>query len=402
MRKALVERESLLKFGNYRTLFVLTLAQCFGQTTAPILVLLGGIVGAQIAPSIDWATLPIAIQIAGIASATIPASYLMSKVGRKTGFLVGTALAIFAALFAAWGVYKQSFAIFCIASFLIGNYIAFLQQFRFAVADSVPNQKIPICLSFLMLAGIVAAILGPEVGQRFSVIEGLPDYVGSFLGMAAMLTISFLILLTFYQNFTFEEQNQTSNVRPLSQIFRQPTLIIAIASAAIGYSVMSLVMTATPLSMHEMDHHSLSDTTRVIQSHILAMYVPSFFSGFLISWLGAKRIIQAGFALMVICILIGWGQPDLINYWGALVLLGVGWNFLFLGGTTLLTQSYRSSERFKVQAVNDFLVFGLQAIGSLSAGILLASIGWSGVMVFALPMLLLFVPVIFYTSKFAA
>jgi len=397
-----VEQEPLLKFGNYRTLFVLTLAQCFGQTTAPILVLLGGIVGAQIAPSIDWATLPIAIQIAGIASATIPASYLMSKVGRKTGFLVGTALAIFAALFAAWGVYKQSFAIFCIASFLIGNYIAFLQQFRFAVADSVPNQKIPICLSFLMLAGIVAAILGPEVGQRFSVIEGLPDYVGSFLGMAAMLTISFLILLTFYQNFTFEEQDQTSNVRPLGQIFRQPTLIIAIASAAIGYSVMSLVMTATPLSMHEMDHHSLSDTTRVIQSHILAMYVPSFFSGFLISWLGAKRIIQAGFALMVICILIGWGQPDLINYWGALVLLGVGWNFLFLGGTTLLTQSYRSSERFKVQAVNDFLVFGLQAIGSLSAGILLASIGWSGVMVFALPMLLLFVPVIFYTSKFAA
>ena len=397
-----MERESLLKFGNYRTLFVLTLAQCFGQTTAPILVLLGGIVGAQIAPSIDWATLPIAIQIAGIASATIPASYLMSKVGRKTGFLVGTALAIFAALFAAWGVYKQSFAIFCIASFLIGNYIAFLQQFRFAVADSVPNQKIPICLSFLMLAGIVAAILGPEVGQRFSVIEGLPDYVGSFLGMAAMLTISFLILLTFYQNFTFEEQDQTSNVRPLGQIFRQPTLIIAIASAAIGYSVMSLVMTATPLSMHEMDHHSLSDTTRVIQSHILAMYVPSFFSGFLISWLGAKRIIQAGFALMVICILIGWGQPDLINYWGALVLLGVGWNFLFLGGTTLLTQSYRSSERFKVQAVNDFLVFGLQAIGSLSAGILLASIGWSGVMVFAVPMLLLFVPVIFYTSKFAA
>ena len=381
---------------------MLTLAQCFGQTTAPILVLLGGIVGAQIAPSIDWATLPIAIQIAGIASATIPASYLMSKVGRKTGFLVGTALAIFAALFAAWGVYKQSFAIFCIASFLIGNYIAFLQQFRFAVADSVPNQKIPICLSFLMLAGIVAAILGPEVGQRFSVIEGLPDYVGSFLGMAAMLTISFLILLTFYQNFTFEEQDQTSNVRPLGQIFKQPTLIIAIASAAIGYSVMSLVMTATPLSMHEMDHHSLSDTTRVIQSHILAMYVPSFFSGFLISWLGAKRIIQAGFALMVICILIGWGQPDLINYWGALVLLGVGWNFLFLGGTTLLTQSYRSSERFKVQAVNDFLVFGLQAIGSLSAGILLASIGWSGVMVFALPMLLLFVPVIFYTGRFAA
>lgn len=390
-----------MKFGNYRTLFVLTLAQCFGQTAAPILVLLGGIVGAQIAPSIDWATLPIAIQISGIASATIPASYLMSKVGRKAGFLAGTALAIFASLFAAWGIYQQSFTLFCIASFLIGNYIAFLQQFRFAVADSVPNEQIPKCLSFLMLAGIVAALLGPEVGRRFSVIEGLPNYVGSFLGMAAMLTVSFLILLAFYQNTTFEKQDQSSAVRPLGEIFRQPTLILAIAAAAIGYSIMSLVMTATPLSMHEMDHHSLDDTTRVIQSHILAMYIPSFFSGFLISWFGAKRIIQVGFALMVVCIFIGWGQPEFINYWGTLVFLGVGWNFLFLGGTTLLTQSYRASERFKVQAVNDFLVFGLQALGSLSAGILLASIGWSGVMVFALPLLLLLVPVIFYTGRSA-
>ncbi|PCI74924.1 MAG: MFS transporter [SAR86 cluster bacterium] len=391
-----------MKFGNYRTLIVLTFAQCFGQTAAPILVLLGGIVGAKIAPSIDWATLPIAIQIAGIAFATIPASYLMSKVGRKAGFLAGTALAIFATLFAAWGIYQQSFALFCIASFLIGNYIAFLQQFRFAVAESVPNEQIPKSLSFLMLAGIVAALLGPEVARRFSVIEGLPDYVGSFLGLAAMLTVSFLILLLFYRETLIETRDQTSAVRPLGKIFRQPPLILAIASAAVGYSVMSLIMTATPLSMHEMDHHSLDDTTRVIQGHILAMYVPSFFSGFLISWLGVQRIIQAGLALMVICILIGWGQPDFINYWGTLVFLGVGWNFLFLGGTTLLTQSYRSSERFKVQAVNDFLVFGLQAIGSLSAGILLASIGWGGVMVFALPLLLLLVPVIFYFGRSTA
>jgi MFS family permease len=388
-----------VKLENYRTLIVLTFAQCFGQTAAPILVLLGGIVGAQIAPSLDWATLPIAIQIIGIASATIPASYLMSKVGRKAGFLGGTALAIFAALFAAWGIFQQSFALFCIASFFIGNYIAFLQQFRFAVAESVPKQQIPKCLSFLMLAGIVAALLGPEVGRRFSVIEGLPNYVGSFLGMAAMLSVSFLILLLFYRDTDMETYEQASTDRSLGQIFRQPTLILAIASAAVGYSVMSLIMTATPLSMHELDLHSLDDTTRVIQSHILAMYVPSFFSGFLISWLGVKRIIQAGFALMLVCVAIGWGQPDFINYWGTLIFLGVGWNFLFLGGTTLLTQSYRNSERFKVQAVNDFLVFGLQAVGSLSAGVLLASIGWSGVMLFSLPLLLLLVPVLFITRK---
>ena len=337
---------SSLKIGNYRTLIVLTCAQCFGQTAAPILVLLGGIVGAQIAPSVDWATLPIAIQIAGIASATIPASYLMSKVGRKLGFLAGTALAICAALFAAWGIYQQSFTLFCIASFFIGNYI-----------------------------------------------------VGSFLGMAVMLSVSFLILLVFYRDSTFDKQETETAVRPLGQIFRQPKVILAIVSAAVGYSIMSLIMTATPLSMHEMDHHSLEDTTRVIQSHILAMYIPSFFSGFLISWLGVKRIIQAGFVLMITCIVVGWGQPGLIDYWGTLVLLGIGWNFLFLGGTTLLTQSYRSSERFKVQAINDFLVFGLQALGSLSAGVLLANIGWSGVMVFALPLLLLIVPVTFYARK---
>lgn len=378
---------------KYRTLIVLTFAQCFGQTAAPILVLLGGIVGAQIAPSMDWATLPIAIQIAGIASATIPASYVMSKVGRKAGFLGGTALAIFAALFAAWAIYQQSFTLFCFASFLMGNYIAFLQQFRFAVAESVSSELIPKCLAFLMLAGIVAALLGPEVGRSFSVIEGLPDYVGSFLGLAAMLSVSFLILLLFYRNTVVETKDQTSEVRPIGQIFKQPALILAIASAAVGYSVMSLVMTATPLSMHEMDHHSLEDTTRVIQSHILAMYVPSFFSGFLISWFGVMRIIQAGFVLMIVCVFIGWGQPEFINYWGALVFLGVGWNFLFLGGTTLLTQSYRASERFKVQAVNDFLVFGLQAIGSLSAGVLLAGVGWGGVMVFAVPVLLVLVPI---------
>ena len=153
-------------------------------------------------------------------------------------------------------------------------------------------------------------------------------------------------------------------------------------------------MTATPVSMHEIDHHSLTDTTRVIQAHILAMFLPSLFSGVLITKFGVMRIIQAGLVLMFACVAIGWGQPSLLHYGGTLVLLGIGWNFLFLGGTTLLTQSYRTSERFKVQAVNDFMVFGLQAIGSLSAGALLASLGWSGVMNFTVPVLMLLVVVV--------
>ena len=347
----------------------------------------------------DLATLPIAIQITGVASAAIPASYIMSKVGRKIGFLAGTALAIFAALLAAFAIYRESFSAFCVASFLIGNYIAFLQQFRFAVAESVSPKQVPRSLSVLMLSGIFAAIVGPELGRRFSTVGELPLYVGSFLGMAGMLSVSFLILLFFYRNTKIQSKDQSSEARPLRQVFKQPQLILAITSASMGYSVMSLIMTATPLSMHELDHHSLDDTTWVIQSHILAMYIPSFFSGLLISWLGAQRVIRAGLALMVTCVIIGWGQPAFIHYWGTLVFLGIGWNFLFLGGTTLLTQSYRSSERFKVQALNDFTVFGFQAVGSLSAGVLLATVGWNGVMGFAIPGLTLLIVVLIFAGQ---
>ena len=384
----------LMLLHEYRTLIVLTMAQCFGHTAAPILVLLGGIVGAQIAPSADLATLPIAVQILGIASAAIPASLLMSRIGRKAGFLGATALGITAALTAALAVSLQSFLLFVIAAYCIGVYIAFMQQFRFAVAESVPADKVPRSLSIFMLAGIISALLGPEVGRRFSDLEGLPLYSGSFIGLAALLSVSFLILLLFYQNITIEVSASQEAERSLPEIIRQPKLILAVAAAAIAYSVMALVMTATPLSMHQMDGFSLDATTRVIQSHILAMYLPSFFSGVLISRFGALKIIKAGFVLMLACIGAGWNNPQFFHYLFALILLGVGWNFLFLGGTTLLTQCYYPAERFKVQAMNDFLVFGLQGVGSLSAGVLIAAAGWSGVMTFALPAILLLVPAI--------
>ena len=384
---------------KYRTLIVLTIAQCFGHTAAPILVLLGGIVGAQIAPSPDPATLPIAVQILGIASSAIPASMFMSRAGRKAGFLAGTALAICAALLSAYAISRASFPLFVFAGFLIGVYIAFMQQFRFAVAESVPSELIPRSLSILMLAGIVSALLGPEVGRRFSAIEGLPLYVGSFLGLAALLSISFVILLLFYRNSYIESETQNESKRSLSEILKQPKLMLAVAAAAIAYSVMALVMTATPLSMHEIDNFSLEATTRVIQSHILAMYLPSFFSGALITRFGPLKVIKAGFVLMLVCVAIGWGNPEFFHYLGALIFLGVGWNFLFLGGTTLLTQCYRSAERFKVQAVNDFLVFGLQGVGSLSAGVLLAAIGWNGVMVFVLPALLVLALVLWFARN---
>lgn len=375
---------------------MLAAAQSFGQTATPILVLLGGIVGARIAPDPSWATLPLAIMIIGVACATIPASLLMSRIGRKAGFLIGSGVAILAGLVAAWSIEVEMFLLFCLASFMIGNYAAFMQQFRFAVAESVPPDEVPKCLSFLMLAGIVAAILGPEVGNRFSRTEGLSDYVGSFLGVSVLMTVSFLILLIFFRNQEVDEASEEEPVRPLGEILAQPKLILAITSAVVGYTIMSLIMTATPVSMHEIDSHSLDDTTWVVQSHILAMYVPSLFSGFLIARFGVLRIIQSGFLIMLACVAVGWGEPMLMHYWWSMVLLGVGWNFLFLGGTTLLTQSYRSSEGFAVQAINDFLVFGLQAVGSLGAGVLLAVYGWNGVILFSAPWLLVLLFVYFF------
>ena len=391
-----------MRVESYRTLIVLLAAQCFGQTAAPVLVLLGGLVGTQIAPSANLATLPLAFMIIGTACTTAPASMLMARVGRKLGFLSASSLSIFASLLAAWAVHQQSFSLFCISAFLIGSYIAFLQQYRFAVAESVAMEEVPKCLSILMLAGIVAALLGPEVALQYSSVDGLPDYVGSFIGLAVLMALAFLVLLVFFRDTPVRADSAQGEERPLGIILRQPVVILAIASAVVGYSIMSLIMTATPVSMHEMDHHSLDETTWVVQSHILAMYIPSFFSGFLVARFGVMRIIQSGFLLMLVCVVVGWGRPDLMHYFGTMVLLGVGWNFLFLGGTTLLTQSYRVSERFKVQAANDFMIFGLQAIGSLGAGVLLATMGWNGVLAFSLPWLLLLIPVAIYANKYLA
>ncbi len=387
-----------LNLNSYRTVIVLGAAQSFGQTAMPIMMLLGGIVGARIAPNPNWATLPIAIMIVGIACATIPAAYLMSRIGRKAGFLIATGVAALAGLMAACSLELADFGLFCLAAFIMGNYAAFMQQFRFAVAESVKTDEVPKCLALLMLAGIVAAILGPEVANRFSYVEGLSLYVGSFLGSSALMAISFFILLIFYENRDVEEAEKSASSRPLPEIFGQPKLILAVTSALVGYTIMSLIMTATPVSMHEIDQHSLDETTWVVQSHILAMYVPSFFSGVLITRFGVTRIVQIGFFIMVGCILVGWGDPMLMHYWWSMVLLGIGWNFLFLGGTTLLTQTYQSSERFVVQAVNDFLIFGLQAVGSLGAGILLVVYGWNGVILFSAPWLVLLLIVYLYAQ----
>lgn len=389
------------KIQAYRTLIVLFIAQCFAQTASPVLVLLAGIVGVEIAPSLTLATLPVAAMVVGMAATTVPAAMIMARFGRKRGFLFGAAMATSASLLAAWAVSAGDFYVFCLAGLFIGSFSAFVQQFRFAVAESVPAESIPWSLSVLMLAGIVSAFLGPGTATYLSDVPGFAPYVGSFLGLSCLLVIAFLILLLFYRDESPVVLEAIDNVeaRAMSEILKDRHLQLAIAAGITGWLLMTTVMTATPVSMHAMDNLSLGDTAFVIQSHIVAMYAPSLLSGFLMSRFGVRRVIGAGMILMLLVVIVGFGKPHLVHYWSAMVALGVGWNFLFVGGTTLLTQSYRNSERFRVQAANDFLVFGLQAFGSLGAGVLLATFGWNSIMLLCLPFLLMLAPFLWLSSR---
>lgn len=387
----------ILRSSMYRTLLVLTLAQAFAMTAPPIIVLLGGIVGSKIAPSANLATLPIAFMIVGTALATIPAAMLMAKIGRKYGFIIAAGVSASAGLLAAYAISISNFWLFCISTLLMGTNNAFVLQYRFAVAESVPLNKVGKSLSILMLAGVAAAWMGPSLAGKLQNASSWGEFSGSFLGLSAMMCVV-IFLLSFYRNQSFKIESITSEQRPLREIISQHTFILAIGSAAVAYGVMSLLMTATPVSMHTIDHFNLKDTSWVIQSHIMAMYLPSFFSGILIDKLGVHKVVLCGLVILALCLVIGYIDRTLLHYWFALVLLGIGWNFLFLGGTTLLTTTYRPAERFKVQALNDFLVFSIQACAALGSGYLLIEYGWNWVVGFSLPWLVGLIVLLWFSA----
>jgi MFS family permease len=336
--------------------------------------------------------------IVGTATTTIPAALFMGKFGRKAGFMFAATYCFMAGLIGAYAINQESFVLFCMATFLVGSHNAFIQQYRFAVAESVPANKLGRSLSILMLAGVAAALMGPEAAQRLRAVSSMGEFAGSFLGLSSFMLVT-LVMLSFYKNGSTTEVAVDEKSRDLRVIVQQPMFILAICSAVVAWSVMSLLMTATPVSMHTVDHFNLEDTAWVIQSHIVAMFLPSLFSGFLIDRFGAIKIIIAGLTLMFTCLFIAYMDRQLMHYWWALVLLGVGWNFLFLGGTTLLTQTYRPAERFRVQALNDFVVFSLQATAALGSGLILVQFGWDWLIGLSLPWLLILIAVLFYARN---
>ncbi len=383
----------------YRTLIVLAIAQSFAQCGAPVVVLLAGIVGVTMAPSPEMATLPVALMIVGTAATTIPAALIMSRFGRKTGFMLGAAYAAAAGLLAAWAITISVFWLFCLATFLIGSHNAFIQQYRFAVAESVPPAKAGSAISLLMLAGVVAAFMGPEIAARMRNFMGLAEFAGSFIGVAILMMGAFAALTFYTGGGRVMTPASQSSGRSLPEFMRNPLFLLAVGAAVVGYSVMSLMMTATPVSMHTMDHFSLEDTTWVIQSHIIAMFLPSLASAWLIARFGAHNIVTAGLVLLFICLGVAAIDRSLLHYWLALVLLGVSWNFLFVGGTALLTTCYTEAEKYKVQALNDFLVFGLQAVAALGSGVILTRLGWDWILLLSLPWLVALLPLLWFSPS---
>ncbi|MFT5840516.1 MAG: MFS family permease [Flavobacteriales bacterium] len=358
--------------------WLLTLIQALAMSAGTMLVLAGGVLGAQLTPNPQWSTLPLAMSIVGTACGVVPITRLMQHFGRKPVFIVATILGALISLMAAVSITHNSFWGLVIFAFLLGMMLSAIQQIRFAAMESVSVELIPKAASTVLLGGLVAAILGPEL-VTFGQVFTDHAFVGGFYLTASLLMLCSL-LFTRIENAHVATIKSAETGRKLSVIASQPVFILAVSASVVGYALMSFIMTATPVHMHVHEAYSLQDTKWVIQSHIFAMFFPSLFSGWLISKLGTSKIISLGLCAYVATILIALTGSEWLNYWSALVLLGIGWNFLFVGGTVLLARSYQPNERFKVQGLNEFLVFGCQATAALSAGVFLNLIGWRGLL----------------------
>lgn len=376
-----------MAFGSLpKLVWLYTLIQSLAVSVGTMMVIVGGVLGAALAPDPAYATLPVAVMIVGTAVTVLPITRLMRHFGRKAVFLAVCIVAFVASLVAARAASQMSFMLFCVSALGFGCALAGIQQLRFAAMEAVRPELMPKAASTVLLGGLASAIIGPELVTSGKDLTDT-EFVGSFLLMAGICGLC-TILFLFTPATQVHDDEVSGDVRALSRIIRNPTFVMAVVAAVGGYGLMSFVMTATPVQMHLHEGHSLAQTKFVIQSHILAMFLPSFFSGWLISRWGTMWVIIAGVLAYAATLLMAITGSALPNYWVALVLLGIGWNFLFVAGTTLLPLSYAPAERFKVQGLNELLVFGFQAVAALSAGAVLYWLGWRNLLLACIPIIL--------------
>ncbi len=363
-----------------RNILVLTAAQALGAASPPIIISLGGIVGQTLSSVPALATLPVSLYNLGLALGTIPAAMIMKRMGRRTGYLFGASIGVVSGLVATLGIVGATFVVFCLGTFIAGFYGAYVQSYRFAAADAATGALKAKAISWVMIGGLAAAVIGPQlvIWTR----EALPaaPFAGSFLSQAvlALLALPVLMMLRAPKPAAPPAGQQAVAGRPLGEIMRTPRFMLAVAAGVVSYGLMSFVMTAAPMAMVGCGF-TVGEAAFGIQWHVLAMFAPSFFTGNLIARFGKEQITALGLVLIAASGVVALAGLDLGNFFVSLILLGLGWNFGFIGATAMITDCHTPEERGKVQGANDFIVFGTVAIASFSSGSLLTSTGWEAI-----------------------
>lgn len=355
------------------TVWGLSLGQALLITGNILLVSVTALIGQSLAPSFALATLPVALQFLGLMGVTLPAALLMGWLGRKKGFLAGNLIGVTGATLAFYAVQHDLFQLFCGATFLLGMAIGIGQQYRFAATENAPADKAPQAISMIMGAGVIAAVLGPNMAIWFEDWAST-KYLGAFAALIVLYVFN-TFLIAFLPLRAPTKQELLGTPKPYSELLKKPDLSGAIIAGSIGYAVMVLVMTATPLAMQACGF-DFGNTANIIQWHVLGMFLPSFMTGKLIARYGTYRIIQLGCILLLGCVLLNQFGISYWHFFSALVLLGVGWNFTFIGATALLTKSYEPADKARVQGLNDLIVFSSAAAASLLSGYWHSIFGW--------------------------
>jgi MFS family permease len=366
-----------------RNAWVLAVAQALAGGNNSVVAATAGITGAMLAPDKGLATLPVSVMVLGIWFGTLPLGYLANRFGRRFALQTGSVVGMVAGLVSCTAVLQGSFVLFMVGTFGCGFYAAAHNSYRFAAADTASDRFKPKAISFVLAGGVMAALIGPWV------VIGTKDlwlpylFAATFIAQSALAALAGLVL-TQFKSLPVVPRTDRKGGRPLGLIVSNPLFIVAVVCGVASYALMNLIMTSAPLAMIDCGH-SVTDAALGIQWHVLGMYAPSFFTGHLILRFGVFRLMASGLGLIMLSAVIGIAGISIVHFWVALALLGVGWNFAFIAATTLVTQCHRPEERNKVQAFNDFLIFGTMAFGSFLSGKVLATLGWVALNAFMFP-----------------
>lgn len=367
-----------------RNIALLAASQASVGAQQAVIMTVGALVGIAIAPDPSLATVPATAMVIGLAIAAGPAAFLVHSLGRKRAFISGCLVTIVASLLAVLAIVMSSFILFSFAAALIGASAALVQQYRFAAADSVPSDLKSKAISFVMLGGVLAGVTGPGLANWGRLTFPDAEYAGTFLGVLGLAMIS-IVILNFTKLAKAERKEGGPQPSPVFELIRDRKVFVPVITGMASYGLMTFVMIATPLAMVIVCGHSKEEAATAIQWHIISMFLPSFFTGNIVAKIGARATTGIGLTLILACALIALNGRSVMHFDIALILLGVGWNFGFIGSTAMLARGYKPENASRVQAINEQIVFGSMAVASISSGVLLQNIGWDSVLILTIP-----------------